>query len=258
MITFDEPTAVADAIDSLERPLLLVFDCDGVLSPITDHADDSVLIDGMRSVLSELSTVEHVQVAVLSGRSLAGLEQFDFPDAIAIAGSYGGERQGQALEDLSGTEAELLSQATQLVERSAALAGAGAWVEHKPTSVVLHVREAATESGDEALAFIAEESTRLDLAAAHEGSRAFELMARSADKGTGLNALRHEFEPASVVYLGDDVPDEDAFAQLRSGDLGVKVGAAPTLAALRLEDPTAVLMALRALSRRLLTDRRPD
>ena len=251
MTTFDDPTAVAAAIGSLEQPLLLVFDCDGVLSPITDHADDSVLVDGIRAALDDLSHTDQVDVAVLSGRSLAGLEQFDFPDTIAMAGSYGGERKGRDLAELSDAEAEMLSKATDLVGQAAALAGDGAWVEHKPTSVVLHVREATTESGDAALAFLADASGALGLPAAHEGSRAFELMARSADKGTGIDLLRHEFDPASVVYFGDDVPDEDAFAKLRGPDIGVKVGPAPTLATRRLEDPTAVLSTVQALAARL-------
>ncbi len=58
----------------------------------------------------------------------------------------------------------------------------------------------------------------------HEGSNVLELMTRDADKGTALDALRAEVGPASCVYIGDDVPDEDAFARLGDGDLAVKVG----------------------------------
>jgi trehalose 6-phosphate phosphatase len=43
-----------------------------------------------------------------------------------------------------------------------------------------------------------------------------------------------------VLYVGDDVTDEDAFAALRPDDVGVKVGAGQTLARYRVADPAAV------------------
>jgi trehalose-phosphatase len=68
-----------------------------------------------------------------------------------------------------------------------------------------------------------------------------ELMARPTDKGAGLDRLRDEFGAAAVFYIGDDVPDEDAFARLVGpDDVGVKVGPGDTAAAFRLADPAAV------------------
>ena len=39
--SFDRPEAVAAEIASMTSPRLVVFDCDGVLAPIVDHADDA-------------------------------------------------------------------------------------------------------------------------------------------------------------------------------------------------------------------------
>ncbi len=103
----DAVETVTDAITGLPRPLLLVFDCDGVLAPLIDHADDSVLNDGVGADLERLSEASDVTVAILSGRSLDGLAQFDFVDSIVVAGSYGGERRGADIEELSRRRAAL-------------------------------------------------------------------------------------------------------------------------------------------------------
>ena len=60
-------------------------------------------------------------------------------------------------------------------------------------------------------------------------------------------ALRAEVGPASCVYIGDDIPDEDAFVRLGEGDLSVKVGDGDTVAERRLADPEAVRSMLGAL-----------
>jgi trehalose 6-phosphate phosphatase len=74
-------------------------------------------------------------------------------------------------------------------------------------------------------------------------------------KGAALQRLRVAYAAAAVLYVGDDVTDEDAFAVLRPGDVGVKVGAGDTLATYRVADPVAV----RDLLQLLLTlfDARP-
>ena len=241
MTDIDSPDTVAGRIASMPTPALLVFDCDGVLAPLVDHADDSVLHRGVGDLLARLATHDGVTVAVLSGRSLDGLAQFDFHTSIVVAGSYGGERRGLGLAPLTLEEAKLLARLDDIVVAAADEAGVGAWVERKPTSVVVHVREAEPERRRAALELARTLSADLDGHELHEGSDVVELMARPGDKGAGIDRLRAEFDAASVLYVGDDVPDEDAFARLVGpSDVGVKVGAGDTAAGLRLADPAAV------------------
>lgn len=245
--TVDDPETLAAEILALARPTLVVFDCDGVLAPLVAHADDSVLLGGVGEALTRLASIDGVTVAILSGRSLAGLDQFGFDDSIVVAGSYGGERRGRDAVPLDGAETELLTDLDALVTEAAERAGPGAWVERKPTSVVVHVFEADAERGAAALEWTWDRQTALTGHECHTGHQVLELMARPTNKGRGLDALRTEFAAASTVYFGDDLPDEDAFARLGADDLGVKVGAGPTDAGRRLVGPESVLAILTAM-----------
>jgi len=246
-VRFDDPGGLASAIASLERPVLVAFDCDGVLAPLTDHADDSVLTAGIGADLARLAACDDVTVAILSGRSLDGLAQFGFDVGIEVSGSYGSERRGREGIELTESEADRLRAIDELLSEAAERAGDGAWVERKPASVVVHVREADPELATSALDWARREQSRLSGHVVHEGDNVLELMARPADKGSGLEALRHEFSPASCVYLGDDEPDEGAFARLGPGDIGIKVGTGATIAGHRVADPAAIRELLAAL-----------
>lgn len=243
----DDPVELARSIAAMDRPLLLAFDCDGVLAPLTDHADDSVLTPGVGDDLARLAARDDTTVAVLSGRSLDGLAQFGFDESIEVCGSYGAERRGHARVELTDAEAARLRDLDRLLNEAAQRAGEGAWVERKPTSSVLHVREADPGRGRDALAWALQRQAELDGHTVHEGSNVLELMTRPADKGTALAALRSDLAPASCMYIGDDIPDEQAFARLGSGDLAIKVGSAETTATRRLGDPDEVRAMLHEL-----------
>jgi trehalose-phosphatase len=235
-----EPVELAHELAILPRPVLFAFDCDGVLAPLTDHADNSVLTRGVGKLLADLSGVDDVDVAVLSGRSLDGLGQFGFAPSIHVSGSYGGERRGRDRPVLSDEEQQRLRQLDELAVAATDRAGDGAWVERKPTSVVIHVREADAASGRAAIDWARERQAEFDGHTCHEGDNVLELMTRPADKGAGLDGLRSEFDVATCVYVGDDVPDEDAFARLTDADVGIKVGSGPTRASHRLADTGSV------------------
>ena len=78
------------------------------------------------------------------------------------------------------------------------------------------------------------------------GKEVVDLTVVDVDKGVALLRLRDAWglPPGSggVMYIGDDVTDEDAFAVLddASGDVTVKVGEGPTGAQHRIDDPDAV------------------
>ncbi len=63
-----------------------------------------------------------------------------------------------------------------------------------------------------------------------------ELAVIDADKGSAIERLRRESGADVVLFVGDDVTDEDAFAVLGAADIGIKVGEGTTLATYRVAD----------------------
>jgi trehalose-phosphatase len=245
---YDDPVAIAHEVARRPRPLLVGLDVDGVLAPIVDHADDATLLAGMSVAVSAVAALDDVVVAVVSGRSLAGLAQFGFGDDVHMIGSHGMESRGESMAPLSEKEQATLALLDDAVTASAQRAGVGAWVERKPASVVLHVRQADDTAGDAALVEVADHAERIDGATTKAGSGVLEAFARHADKGSALVELGERLGAATTIFLGDDVTDEDAFAQLRDSDIAIKVGDAETVAPHRVRDPDAVLTFLQTLA----------
>ena len=248
MTDYDDPVAIARVVAACTRPMLVGLDVDGVLAPIVAHADDATLLDGMADAVSTVAALDGVHVVVVSGRSLAGLAQFDFGDDVHVIGSHGMETLDEPMAPLTAEEQHRLTLLDGAASAAAFQAGEGAWVERKPASVVLHVRQADDAAGRVALAEVAERVEAVDGATTKAGSGVLEAFARHADKGTALVGLAARLGAATTVFVGDDVTDEDAFAHLGPGDIAIKVGDADTIAPHRLADPPAVLSWLRALS----------
>ena len=236
----DDPEQLARVVGGLPRPLLLALDVDGVLSRLVDHADDARLTDGVGDALARLAGRPDVHVAVLSGRSLDGLRQFDFDPAVIVIGSHGSEVEGDPTPVLSVAQAQCLADLGDLARRGASDAGEGAWVEYKPTSVVLHVRRAPPSTAGAALDATVRVAGELSDVTIKPGSAVVELMASPADKGRALVALRQRHAPSTTIFVGDDITDEDAFRVLDRTDIGIKVGEGDTAARHRLASPDAV------------------
>jgi trehalose 6-phosphate phosphatase len=80
-----------------------------------------------------------------------------------------------------------------------------------------------------------------------DGKEIVELAVVTTHKGTAVTALRDESDADAVLFIGDDVTDENAFAVLRDQDVGIKVGPGETLARYRVPDPPAVVQVLELL-----------
>jgi len=244
---YDDPIDIARLVAASPRPFLVGLDVDGVLAPLVDHADDAVLLAGMGRAVDAVAGMADVYVAVVSGRSIAGLEQFGFGDHVQVIGSHGMEARERTMAPLGDQERTLLQRLDDAMEAAADQAGDGAWVERKPASVVLHVRQADEAAGPAAIVSLIDAISSIDGATTKAGSGVLEAFARHADKGTALVELGRRLAVATTVFVGDDLTDEDAFAQLSPTDIAIKVGDADTIAPHRLCDPAAVLTFLRSL-----------
>ena len=94
----------------------------------------------------------------------------------------------------------------------------------------------AVEGGAGAVAFDDDEAVGLlDAFVGGEAFGAFLALSASADR-------------APIVFLGDDVTDEEAFAMFGPDDVSIRVGPGPSCARFRLPGPAAVVDLLRHLT----------
>jgi len=223
------------------RPLLVVTDFDGTLSPIVADPGQAALAEGAEQILLRLAEFPGVHVAVMSGRGFVDLgERVGRLTDVHLIGSHGAEYGAAA-------DATLVDQRDELVGELQTLLAPyeDALLEIKPVSASVHTRrmadrEAAAALRVQTLAGPGSVAGRTVKA----GKEVVEIAVVEANKGVALRRLADEVGAAAIIYLGDDVTDEDAFAVLDPEDVGIKVGDGPTQARHRLADSAAVLRAL--------------
>jgi trehalose-phosphatase len=241
------------AADPAARPLLVALDFDGTLAPLQDDPSASRILPAGVEVLAALAALDGVVLALVSGRAMGDLHALaQVPPGTYLIGSHGAERARVTQFGLDRDVVELThEQADRLAAlgaRTAAVARGrdGVWVETKPTAVVVHTRLAERDVADAAETEAVALGGELGVGTMH-GKDVVELSVLPADKGTALQALRHELGAPFVLYAGDDVTDEHAFAALDADDVTVKVGAGDTVARFRVADPEAAVAALATL-----------
>ncbi len=238
------PAGLAAALGELagRRPLLVASDYDGVLAPLVGDPSAAVPSLGVGDALARVAGAAGVTVALVSGRGVEDLRTVSGLDGpYRWVGSHGAEYDGPLTGELAGRRDALADRLAPLVA-----AVPGARLEVKPASVAVHVRQVADPAGAAALLAAADAAADPSLTK-KPGKAVLELAVTDADKGSAVTRLREELGAAAVVYLGDDLTDEDVFRRLGPADVGVKVGEGETAAGHRVADTDAALAALRLL-----------
>ncbi len=243
------PAELAAALPRLaaRRPLLVASDYDGVLARLRDDPSAAVPEPGVAEVLARLADHDGVTVALVSGRGVADLQETSgLSGPYRWVGSHGAEFDGPIPAELAGRRDDLAARLAPLVE-----ATPGARLEVKPASVAVHVRPVTDRTAAGALLARAHEVAAAGAAQGEftlkPGKDVLEVAVTDADKGSAVRRLREELGAAAVLYLGDDLTDEDAFGVLGAEDLGVKVGPGETIATARVADPEGAIALLAAL-----------
>lgn len=202
-------------------PRGLSTDIDGTISLTAPTVDTAVLLPGMRELLEE-AVQKFDLVATISGRAVESQKRM-----IGVPGVWHVGHHGYEWEELDsaagerrimlypGVEPYLTEIAAALNEIEAGLAPQipGLWMERKGITGGIHWRMA--EDWDRAEEIATPVIYRI--AEAHglrcRGSKlAVELYPPiSTNKGEGLRRLIEAHHLQSVIYLGDDVSDADAF-----------------------------------------------
>ncbi|NLB47003.1 MAG: bifunctional alpha,alpha-trehalose-phosphate synthase (UDP-forming)/trehalose-phosphatase [Microbacteriaceae bacterium] len=244
--------------------LIVACDFDGTLAPIVSHPEDARIMPRAQRALDVLSAAPDVHVTIVTGRSIDNLRDTGISvSGFTVSGSHGiellhaAQHAGHAVPDsgeyqadpLSADETERLTtlqrRVTRLFNREQ-----GVRIEMKPYGLAVHTRRVRDEERSDELLDAATRVMEEAGFAVRNGKRVRECSLRTSDKGSALRRIRAQWPSAPVLFLGDDVTDEDVFAALRVDDLGIKVGLGDTAATERVADPaeaTAVLATLAEL-----------
>ena len=131
-----------------------------------------------------------------------------------VVGSHGLETRGGPSVELDDDERTRLATLRQLAREAEVIAGTGSWIEQKPASVVLHVRQAAEERGRLATRWLVDAACKIEGGHVKTGHAVVELLTRSTSKAHAVERLRRHYGRAVVAFAGDDLTDEEVFAGL--------------------------------------------
>lgn len=254
-----DPEAIASMLRG--TPLVIMLDIDGTLCELVARADAAVVPEAVRAALVLLGKrrSDGVHVALVTGRSVADAQRMIGITGIAIHGNHGMER---LLEDgtARGPEGfELEERRLRAAKADLALLAAefpGTSVEDKQFSLSVHYRGMKDELVPEFIRRVSQSVERNDLRSS-PGKCVINIVPMiSRNKGDAVLDIIQKTgatsSTASILFVGDDVTDEDAFVAMQpiAAAVTVRVGESTTESAARysLSDPGAVQELLQTLA----------
>ncbi|KKB10811.1 hypothetical protein VE25_16050 [Devosia geojensis] len=223
---------------------LAVFtDFDGTLVEIAERPEDVEVAPDLPESIADAVEKLDSAFAVITGREIDVIDHYLSPLHLPVAGAHGSQRRRAdgAIEEL---DPEIVEAADALARRLEPLLAdnLGLIVERKRGAVALHYRQAPEfeQACKVAMREAARFDDRFELV---EGKMVIEARPRGLSKGTALRAFMREkpFAGRIPVFIGDDTTDEDAFiAAQELGGVGIKLGAGPTAARMRIADVASV------------------
>jgi trehalose-phosphatase len=207
---------------------LLMLDYDGTLAPLQCDPAAAVPYPGVQAALDRILAQGRTHLAIVTGRSLAqGLPMPPLAAPVEIWGAHGHERRriDGRCESLA-LPTEVISGLVMVDEWIEAATAAGARCERKPASVAFHWRGQSSA--------VASSLRELLAARWHEGRLSHvlrwldlecgvEITAPNGTKGVVVDALLGEHYHVPAAFLGDDLPDEEAFLSVRQRGIGILV-----------------------------------
>lgn len=211
------------------KRLVFFLDYDGTLTPIVERPELAVMSEQMRDAVKKLSQ-KHT-VAIVSGRMREDVQTLVKISGIFYAGSHGFEITGPDVSMIHSEARDVLPLIGQIRDKLLNKLEniTGILIEEKKYSIAVHYR---LVDGKKDLAKIRQavdkiirknRSLRL-----MSGKKVFEILPEiDWDKGRAvrwiMQALKISWSESSVVYIGDDTTDEDAFRAVRTRGTAILV-----------------------------------
>jgi trehalose 6-phosphate phosphatase len=196
----------------------ILLDVDGTLAPIVRHADDAMVPQPTRSLLTAIAK-RYALVACISGRRATDTRRIVSIGSIAYVGNHGGE-----LLPPSGSEVRVdpeLRAWTRRVQEFARAADTPELrrlrvrLEDKGSITAFHWRGAPDETEAEISVHRIAAAAEAEGFHTHWGRKVLEVRPPvRIDKGVGVHNLLGDTAVVHALYAGDDATDLDAFRAL--------------------------------------------
>lgn len=216
------------------------LDVDGTLIDIAPRPDAVVVPNGLPDTLSALAARAEGALALVSGRSLASLDDLFGAGRFAAAGVHGADIRLSA-----GRPSERAPGLDEALRRDLSTTAAefdGVLAEDKENAVAIHYR-ARPEIAPVLKRALVEVIGRRQGIEIMPGHCVFEVRRQGIDKGAAVGRFMASapFAGRRPVFIGDDVTDEAGFRAVNSaGGIAVAVGTPRDGAQALLPDPRSV------------------
>jgi len=218
---------------SRAKHIFLCADFDGTIVPIRPRPEEANLSCGRRRLLEKISKLNSLSLGIISGRALKDIKQKVGLEGLIFAGNHGLEiayKKGHFIYPAAKRCIPLIAKIARKLAKEISHFP-GAVLEEKTLTLSLHYR--LVKGGNlprlkavflrAARPYLATGELRLSL-----GKKVWELRPSIEwDKGKALLWLVRKLraKQALVIYIGDDLTDEDAFRALNGiGGLSILVG----------------------------------
>jgi trehalose 6-phosphate phosphatase len=205
----------------------LFLDIDGTLLDIAETPNAVTVPNGLPGLLETLANQFGGALALVSGRTLTGIDGLFAAPGLPAAGQHGAEIRlpGGTLETPASESADL---AALLPEIEAFVAAhPGLLVEKKGRTIAVHYRLAPRYQDEIATFLDRQVRDHAEQIETISGHRVFEIKPKAFNKGTAVARFMQAapFAGRCPVFIGDDRTDEDGFAAVRAlGGHAVRVG----------------------------------
>ncbi|KAF2364431.1 HAD-superfamily hydrolase subfamily IIB [Trinorchestia longiramus] len=240
--------------------LALLLDYDGTLAPIASNPDLAILPPETKNVLTKLSNMPDINIAIISGRSLDNVKQMVGIEGLTYAGNHGFQiRHPDGTTFVHPVPHDYEENLNKLRELLKPVSIHGAWLEDKGIGITFHYREVPHAHEAEIITKAEECFERVGIEP-YPSHRAFEARPPVTwNKGrAAIYILRTLYGVdwcgrISVIFAGDDRTDEDAMRALQGMAVSFRVTASKnvkTVANHRLPSTDSVLTMLKWIERR--------
>lgn len=231
---FDNLAEVERNIKSKEK-ILLGMDHDGSIAEIITTMQEARMTEQMREVLMILSKNPRICLAFVSGRMIDELKSVVKIDNAFYAGNHGFQIEGYGAEYTYKDKKviELIEKITKEVEKNYQNID-GIVIERKIYTTSFHFRNVPQNKQESVRTEILNTLNKHKNIRIVEGKKLFNIRPKiKRNKGVAIETIGNHFyknnwrKHFTVIYIGDDNSDEDAFKILGDNDTGVVVNENP-------------------------------